>query len=112
MRRPPGREAFPVTFIATAAYWNSVKLSAELGGGSINSLLVIETLEGEVSAYIPTNVISITDVKFFNPTCSSPDPPRDNAGILSRVGGATGSGVQRLAVVRPRSFRELNIRST
>jgi F-type H+/Na+-transporting ATPase subunit alpha len=70
MRRPPGREAYPgdVFYCHSRLLERSCKLSKALGGGSITSLPIIETLEGEVSAYIPTNVISITD----GPTCSSP----------------------------------------
>ncbi|MCA9196633.1 MAG: F0F1 ATP synthase subunit alpha, partial [Planctomycetales bacterium] len=62
MRRPPGREAYPgdVFYCHSRLLERSSKLSAELGGGSLTSLPIIETLEGEVSAYIPTNVISIT----------------------------------------------------
>jgi F-type H+-transporting ATPase subunit alpha len=93
MRRPPGREAFPgdVFYCHSRLLERSVKLSAEKGGGSITSLPIIETLEGEVSAYIPTNVISITDGQIY----LQPDlffagvKPAINAGIsVSRVGGA------------------------
>ena len=93
MRRPPGREAFPgdVFYCHSRLLERSVKLSAELGGGSITSLPIIETLEGEVSAYIPTNVISITDGQIY----LQPDlffagvRPAMNVGIsVSRVGGA------------------------
>ncbi len=75
MRRPPGREAFPgdVFYCHSRLLERSVKLSKALGGGSITSLPIIETLEGEVSAYIPTNVISITDGQIYlQPDCSSP----------------------------------------
>ena len=67
MRRPPGREAFPgdVFYCHSRLLERSAKLSAELGGGSLTSLPIIETLEGEVSAYIPTNVISITDGQIY-----------------------------------------------
>ena len=93
MRRPPGREAFPgdVFYCHSRLLERSAKLSDELGGGSITSLPIIETLEGEVSAYIPTNVISITDGQIY----LQPDlffagvKPAMNAGIsVSRVGGA------------------------
>lgn len=93
MRRPPGREAYPgdVFYCHSRLLERSVKLSKELGGGSITSLPVIETQEGEVSAYIPTNVISITDGQIY----LQPDlffrgvRPAMNAGIsVSRVGGA------------------------
>jgi F-type H+-transporting ATPase subunit alpha len=93
MRRPPGREAFPgdVFYCHSRLLERSAKLSDRLGGGSITSLPIIETLEGEVSAYIPTNVISITDGQIY----LQPDlffsgvRPAMNAGIsVSRVGGA------------------------
>lgn len=93
MRRPPGREAFPgdVFYCHSRLLERSAKLSAELGGGSMTSLPIIETQEGEVSAYIPTNVISITDGQIY----LQPDlffkgvRPAMNAGIsVSRVGGA------------------------
>ena len=93
MRRPPGREAYPgdVFYCHSRLLERSSKLSDELGGGSITSLPIIETLEGEVSAYIPTNVISITDGQIY----VQPDlffsgvRPAMNAGIsVSRVGGA------------------------
>jgi F-type H+-transporting ATPase subunit alpha len=93
MRRPPGREAFPgdVFYCHSRLLERSAKLSNELGGGSLTSLPIIETLEGEVSAYIPTNVISITDGQIY----LQPDlffagiKPAMNAGIsVSRVGGA------------------------
>lgn len=93
MRRPPGREAFPgdVFYCHSRLLERSSKLSDELGGGSLTSLPIIETQEGEVSAYIPTNVISITDGQIY----LQPDlffkgvRPAMNAGIsVSRVGGA------------------------
>lgn len=93
MRRPPGREAYPgdVFYCHSRLLERSAKLSDELGGGSITALPIIETLEGEVSAYIPTNVISITDGQIY----LQPDlffagiRPAMNVGIsVSRVGGA------------------------
>ena len=93
MRRPPGREAYPgdVFYCHSRLLERSSKLNDELGGGSITALPIIETLEGEVSAYIPTNVISITDGQIY----VQPDlffrgvRPAMNAGIsVSRVGGA------------------------
>jgi F-type H+-transporting ATPase subunit alpha len=93
MRRPPGREAFPgdVFYCHSRLLERSAKLSDALGGGSLTSLPIIETLEGEVSAYIPTNVISITDGQIY----LQPDlffagvRPAMNVGIsVSRVGGA------------------------
>ena len=118
MRRPPGREAYPgdVFYAHSRLLERSSKLSKELGGGSLTSLPIIETLEGEVSAYIPTNVISITDGQIY----LQPDlffagiRPAMNVGIsVSRVGGAaqikamkhkTVAGGLRLALA---SFREL-----
>ena len=93
MRRPPGREAYPgdVFYCHSRLLERSAKLSDELGGGSLTALPIIETLEGEVSAYIPTNVISITDGQIY----LQPDlffagiRPAMNVGIsVSRVGGA------------------------
>src|SRR6187397_1634331 len=93
MRRPPGREAFPgdVFYCHSRLLERSCKLSADLGAGSLTSLPIIETLEGEVSAYIPTNVISITDGQIY----LQPDlffkgiRQAMNVGIsVSRVGGA------------------------
>ncbi len=93
MRRPPGREAYPgdVFYCHSRLLERACKLSEKLGGGSITSLPIIETLEGEVSAYIPTNVISITDGQIY----LQPDlffagqRPAMNVGIsVSRVGGA------------------------
>jgi F-type H+-transporting ATPase subunit alpha len=92
-RRPPGREAYPgdVFYCHSRLLERSAKLSKELGGGSLTSLPIIETLEGEVSAYIPTNVISITDGQIY----LQPDlffkgiRPAMNVGIsVSRVGGS------------------------
>ena len=92
MRRPPGREAYPgdIFYCHSRLLERAAKLSAEHGGGSMTALPVIETLEGEVSAYIPTNVISITDGQIY----LEPDlfyagvRPAINVGIsVSRVGG-------------------------
>ncbi|MBA4015937.1 MAG: F0F1 ATP synthase subunit alpha [Pirellula sp.] len=93
MRRPPGREAYPgdVFYAHSRLLERSAKLSADLGGGSLTSLPIIETLEGEVSAYIPTNVISITDGQIYlQPDLFfSGQRPAMNPGIsVSRVGGA------------------------
>jgi len=92
MRRPPGREAYPgdVFYCHSRLLERAAKLNDELGGGSMTALPIIETLEGEVSAYIPTNVISITDGQIY----LEPDlffkgvRPAINVGIsVSRVGG-------------------------
>ncbi|MDB5325191.1 MAG: synthase alpha subunit [Phycisphaerales bacterium] len=92
LRRPPGREAYPgdVFYLHSRLLERAVKLSAELGGGSLTALPIIETQEGEVSAYIPTNVISITDGQIYlEPELFfSGVRPAINVGVsVSRVGG-------------------------
>ena len=92
LRRPPGREAFPgdVFYLHSRLLERAVKLSDELGGGSLTALPVIETQAGDVSAYIPTNVISITDGQIFleSELFYSGVRPAINVGIsVSRVGG-------------------------
>jgi F-type H+-transporting ATPase subunit alpha len=92
LRRPPGREAYPgdVFYLHSRLLERSCKLSDELGGGSITALPIIETQAGDVSAYIPTNVISITDGQIFlEPKLFfSGVRPAINVGIsVSRVGG-------------------------
>ena len=93
LRRPPGREAYPgdVFYLHSRLLERAAKLSDELGGGSITALPIIETQAGDVSAYIPTNVISITDGQIFldSQLFNSGFRPAINAGIsVSRVGGA------------------------
>ena len=93
LRRPPGREAYPgdVFYLHSRLLERAVKLSDELGGGSITALPIIETQAGDVSAYIPTNVISITDGQIFleSAAFNSGIRPAINAGVsVSRVGGA------------------------
>ena len=93
LRRPPGREAYPgdVFYLHSRLLERSVKLSDELGGGSLTALPIIETQAGDVSAYIPTNVISITDGQIFlEPKLfNSGVRPAINVGIsVSRVGGS------------------------
>ncbi|HAZ46539.1 MAG TPA: F0F1 ATP synthase subunit alpha, partial [Cyanobacteria bacterium UBA11371] len=93
LRRPPGREAYPgdVFYIHSRLLERAAKLSDELGGGSMTALPVIETQAGDVSAYIPTNVISITDGQIFLTTdlFNSGLRPAINPGIsVSRVGSA------------------------
>ncbi len=93
LRRPPGREAYPgdVFYLHSRLLERAAKLSNELGGGSITALPIIETQAGDVSAYIPTNVISITDGQIFLEThlFNSGFRPAINAGIsVSRVGGS------------------------
>ena len=91
LKRPPGREAYPgdVFYLHSRLLERAVKLNDELGGGSITALPIIETQAGDVSAYIPTNVISITDGQIFLETSifNSGVRPAINAGIsVSRVG--------------------------
>ena len=92
IRRPPGREAYPgdVFYLHSRLLERAAKLSNELGGGSLTALPIIETQAGDVSAYIPTNVISITDGQIFLETelFHSGIMPAVNPGIsVSRVGG-------------------------
>ena len=92
LRRPPGREAYPgdVFYIHSRLLERAAKLSDKLGGGSLTALPIIETLAGDVTAYIPTNVISITDGQIFLEAelFHSGQRPAVNAGIsVSRVGG-------------------------
>ncbi len=92
IRRPPGREAYPgdVFYLHSRLLERAAQLSTELGGGSLTALPIIETQAGDVSAYIPTNVISITDGQIFLETelFNSGIMPAVNPGIsVSRVGG-------------------------
>ena len=93
LKRPPGREAYPgdVFYLHSRLLERAAKLSDKLGGGSITALPIIETQAGDVSAYIPTNVISITDGQIFldSQLFNSGFRPAINAGIsVSRVGGS------------------------
>ena len=93
LKRPPGREAYPgdVFYLHSRLLERSARLSADKGGGSITALPIIETQAGDVSAYIPTNVISITDGQIFLETemFNAGFRPAVNAGLsVSRVGGA------------------------
>lgn len=92
LKRPPGREAYPgdVFYIHSRLLERAAKLAPEYGGGSLTALPIIETLAGDVTAYIPTNVISITDGQIFleSDLFYSGQRPAVNAGIsVSRVGG-------------------------
>jgi len=116
LRRPPGREAFPgdVFYLHSRLLERAAKMSDVEGGGSLTALPIIETQAGDVSAYIPTNVISITDGQIFleSDLFNSGQRPAVNAGIsVSRVGGAaqvkgmkTVAGTLRLKLA---SYREL-----
>lgn len=93
LRRPPGREAFPgdVFYLHSRLLERAAKVNDELGGGSLTALPIIETQAGDVAAYIPTNVISITDGQIFLETnlFNSGIRPAINVGLsVSRVGGA------------------------
>lgn len=92
LRRPPGREAYPgdIFYCHSRLLERSAKLSNELGGGSLTALPIIETLDGEVAAYIPTNVISITDGQIYllpNLFAAGVRPAVDVGISVSRVGG-------------------------
>ena len=103
LKRPSGREAYPgdVFYLHSRLLERACKLSDELGGGSITALPIIETQAGDVSAYIPTNVISITDGQIFLETnlFNSGQRPAINVGIsVSRVGGsAQTKGIKQVA---------------
>jgi len=116
LRRPPGREAYPgdVFYLHSRLLERAAKLEQEYGGGSITALPIIETQAGDVSAYIPTNVISITDGQIFLEAdlFNAGIRPAVNAGIsVSRVGGAAQRRAMRQVAGRLRlelsQFREL-----
>jgi len=116
LRRPPGREAYPgdVFYLHSRLLERAAKLSNENGGGSLTALPIIETQAGDVSAYIPTNVISITDGQIFleSDLFYAGQRPAVNAGIsVSRVGGSAQIKAMRQVAGRLRldlaQFREL-----
>src|SRR5690242_13989681 len=116
LRRPPGREAYPgdVFYLHSRLLERASKLSDKLGGGSLTALPIIETQAGDVSAYIPTNVISITDGQIFLETdlFYAGVRPAINAGIsVSRVGGAAQTKAMKMVAGKLRldlaQFREL-----
>ncbi|MCB9879525.1 MAG: F0F1 ATP synthase subunit alpha [Planctomycetes bacterium] len=116
LRRPPGREAFPgdVFNLHSRLLERAAKLSAAKGGGSLTALPVVETQEGDVSAYIPTNVISITDGQIFleSSLFNAGQRPAVNAGIsVSRVGGSAQIGAMKKNAgglrIQLAQFREL-----
>jgi F-type H+/Na+-transporting ATPase subunit alpha len=116
LRRPPGREAFPgdVFYLHSRLLERACKLSDELGGGSLTALPIIETQAGDVAAYIPTNVISITDGQIYLESALffSGVRPAINVGIsVSRVGGAAQQKAMRQVAGRLRldlsQYREL-----
>ncbi|MDO4778985.1 MAG: F0F1 ATP synthase subunit alpha [Tissierellia bacterium] len=100
LRRPPGREAYPgdVFYLHSRLLERAAKLSDKLGGGSITALPIIETQAGDISAYIPTNVISITDGQIFleSELFFSGQRPAVNSGLsVSRVGGSAQMGAMK-----------------
>jgi F-type H+-transporting ATPase subunit alpha len=116
LRRPPGREAFPgdVFYLHSRLLERASKLSDELGGGSLTALPIVETQAGDLSAYIPTNVISITDGQIYLETdlFFAGQRPAINAGLsVSRVGGAAQTKAMKKVAGRLRldlaQFREL-----
>ena len=118
LRRPPGREAYPgdVFYLHSRLLERSAKLSDDLGGGSLTALPIIETQAGDISAYIPTNVISITDGQIYlEPELfHSGVRPAVNVGLsVSRVGSAAQKKAMRKVVKKLRltlaQYRELQI---
>ena len=116
LRRPPGREAYPgdIFYLHSRLLERSAKLSKELGGGSITALPIIETQQGDVSAYIPTNVISITDGQIYLDTdlFNKGMRPAVNVGLsVSRVGSAAQTKAMKKVAGKIRlelaQFREL-----
>ena len=116
LRRPPGREAYPgdVFYLHSRLLERAAKLSPESGGGSLTALPIIETLAGDVSAYVPTNVISITDGQIYleSELFNSGVRPAVNAGLsVSRVGGDAQTRAMRRVAGRLRldlaQYREL-----
>ena len=116
LRRPPGREAFPgdVFYLHSRLLERAARLNDELGGGSITALPIVETQSGDISAYIPTNVISITDGQIYleSELFFSGQRPAINVGLsVSRVGGAAQSKAMKKVAgplrINLAQFREL-----
>lgn len=116
LRRPPGREAYPgdIFYLHSRLLERACKLSDKLGGGSVTSLPIIETLEGQVSAYIPTNIISITDGQIYLQRAlflAGVRPAIDVGISVSRVGGAAQPKAMKKVAPKLRldlaAFREL-----
>src|SRR4029078_12705747 len=121
LRRPPGREAYPgdVFYLHSRLLERAAKLSDKLGGGSLTALPIVETLAGDVSAYIPTNVISITDGQLFldNELFKKCFRPAINVGLsVSRVGSmASLPAIKKLAgslKLTLADFREVEVFTT
>ena len=118
LRRPPGREAFPgdVFYLHSRLLERAARLNDRLGGGSMTALPIIETQAGDISAYIPTNVISITDGQIYleSQLFFSGQRPAINVGLsVSRVGGAAQSKAMKLVAgpmrINLAQFRELEV---
>jgi F-type H+/Na+-transporting ATPase subunit alpha len=118
LRRPPGREAYPgdVFYLHSRLLERAAKLSDEFGGGSLTALPIIETMSGDISAYIPTNVISITDGQIYleSELFNAGVRPAINVGLsVSRVGGAAQTKATKAVAHRLRidlaQFRELAV---
>ena len=118
LKRPPGREAYPgdVFYLHSRLLERAARLSEDLGGGSMTALPIIETLSGDISAYIPTNVISITDGQIFLETelFHSGFRPAINVGLsVSRVGGSAQTKAMKKVVSSLRielaQYRELQV---
>jgi F-type H+-transporting ATPase subunit alpha len=116
LRRPPGREAYPgdVFYLHSRLLERAARMNKDFGGGSLTALPIIETQQGDVSAYIPTNVISITDGQIYleNDLFYAGQRPAVNVGLsVSRVGGKAQIGAMRTVAGRLRldlaRFREL-----
>jgi F-type H+-transporting ATPase subunit alpha len=116
LRRPPGREAYPgdIFYLHSRLLERSAKLSDELGAGSLTALPIVETLEGQISAYIPTNVISITDGQIYlqrDLFHAGIRPAIDVGTSVSRVGGNAQVDAMKKVAAKLRldlaSFREL-----
>ena len=118
LKRPPGREAYPgdVFYLHSRLLERAARLSEDLGGGSITALPIIETLSGDISAYIPTNVISITDGQIFleSELFHSGFRPAINVGLsVSRVGGSAQTKAMKKVAASLRielaQYRELQV---
>jgi F-type H+-transporting ATPase subunit alpha len=118
LRRPPGREAYPgdVFYLHSRLLERAAKLNNEKGGGSMTALPIIETMAGDISAYIPTNVISITDGQIYleSELFNAGIRPAVNVGLsVSRVGGSAQTKAMRKVAGRLRldlaQYRELAV---
>lgn len=118
LKRPPGREAYPgdIFYLHSRLLERAARLSPELGGGSMTALPIVETLAGDISAYIPTNIISITDGQIFleSDLFNAGIRPAINVGLsVSRVGGSAQSSAMRKVSGKLRldlsQYRELSV---